>query len=1081
MKIDHENTIRVLDYKISEKINYLVMEFVDGESIRDIIRRKGKFAEADAVRVSREALKGLLRAHELQIVHRDIKPDNIMISKDGAVKIADFGIAKHAEGARSELTQSGFIVGTPHYMSPEQCAGSGDHPVTTKADIYSMGATLYFMVTGKKPFEGDTQATILLQHMNNPPVPPMEVNTEVSEGLNNVILNMMAKRPKFRYQSIKDVQKDLETVAAGKSVKKRPKIDAPLEGADAKQTYLAIILSAAAALLLVTIGLYFYSEFKTERERQARAETSRQIEKIREETQGEVEKPISDKRFAVALSTIENAESAARLLDLDDNKRTFADYRQAFLDLRARVETAKKSRDEAVNASFKDIERRVKEKGNEDFLGAMKLASDISLREGDTSRRDESLRLLDDLRQRFEAEASGRLKDILASKEFKAFVDGQDYDKLIAWLPTSFGVDRYKVSVPSIDKSVDPPTESLVQLDAFKSYSQELSRYEGIEALFKSSTLGDMRRRYRAAQTRLAENAEAFGQNLASFEAVLDKEFLPLRQDLKTQEYANRYVAWSEQERERLLDSREEALREALTAAKDQADKFLAAGQLRNAVSVFDGNVVVRESFKGNVFSRFPESEWKAARTDRLAIIKGYYEFFLQSGLDKELERVDQQTRDSLTNSQFARALSLWQESETEGHIYSLFTLVEFEKREMVSRVERELEKCKLEIEKRWRARFEQVQSLWRKERDFLEADAQLRQVVQDPQLAITIDLGRELLEPAKQASQELEIISWFVQKLQAFDVTRGEARFEESNGAWVDASGANIDNYAMVRVPAGPFELGSNDARFPAEGPAQLATVGEFLIDRTEVTLEDYTRFLEDVLTTDRIDLTRDDHPRSPYELDTDPLKSHLPRMEGVASLADLRASPNKKKPVYGVSWFSAKAYARWAGKDLPREDEWEKAACWDWRKNEKRLFPWGDRYDYRRLASADKTGRGDRDGYDLKTHLLPVGSRPTGRSPFGALDMAGNVWEWCDNPFLRYDGSRASESQFNTEHRVVRGGSFTDFIDNTFRTTFREHAAPTQRVVERGFRCVKRIPDRTARLEGDTIPGQPLVPKGR
>src|SRR5262249_40634470 len=156
-------------YKISDAVNYIVMEFVDGKSVRDIIRDQKKLDPKEAARVVLDAAKGLGKAHSLGIVHRDIKPDNLMISnKTRAVKVADFGIAK-PRGAQSEPTRAGVAVGTPHYMSPEQCAGaSRGVEITTQADIYSLGATLYFMVTGQKPFEGDTQMAIILQHLNQP-------------------------------------------------------------------------------------------------------------------------------------------------------------------------------------------------------------------------------------------------------------------------------------------------------------------------------------------------------------------------------------------------------------------------------------------------------------------------------------------------------------------------------------------------------------------------------------------------------------------------------------------------------------------------------------------------------------------------------------------------------------------------------------------------------------------------------------------------------------------------------------------------------------------------------------------------
>ncbi|MCW8139436.1 MAG: serine/threonine protein kinase, partial [Planctomycetota bacterium] len=309
LQIDHDSIIRVLDYKISDDINYIVMEYVEGESVRDIIRAKKVLPEADVIKITRDVCKGLERAHALGIIHRDIKPDNIMISKSGQVKIADFGIAKHVD-AKSEVTQAGFLVGTPHYMSPEQCSGKADYKVTTQADVYALGGTMYFMATGQRPFEGDTQHAIVLQHVSKPPTAPREVNDKLSEGLSNVILNMMAKKPPRRYAGVADVLAELDRVERGQTPKKRRGIDTPLEEASAGARY---GIAAAAAVFLLVFGVfgYWYSG-QAERDRVDRAKRAMRAAYQGEQGEASVLGLVAQLEFARAQTQLENVKLGVR-------------------------------------------------------------------------------------------------------------------------------------------------------------------------------------------------------------------------------------------------------------------------------------------------------------------------------------------------------------------------------------------------------------------------------------------------------------------------------------------------------------------------------------------------------------------------------------------------------------------------------------------------------------------------------------------------------------------------------------------------------------------------------------------------
>lgn len=189
---------------------YFAMEFVDGETLQSILDRQGALSEQEALRVAIEIGKALAHAHSLNIKHRDIKPDNIMIARGGAVKLTDLGLAK--EELDSSVTQAGMTIGTPHYMSPEQARGM---ELDSRSDIYSLGATLYHLVAGHPPFEGKSAAIVMMKHIEEQLPSPQEIRPELSDDLCVVIAKMMAKEPNDRYVNCDELVIDLERVRNG--------------------------------------------------------------------------------------------------------------------------------------------------------------------------------------------------------------------------------------------------------------------------------------------------------------------------------------------------------------------------------------------------------------------------------------------------------------------------------------------------------------------------------------------------------------------------------------------------------------------------------------------------------------------------------------------------------------------------------------------------------------------------------------------------------------------------------------------------------------------------------------------------
>lgn len=206
IRYSHKNIVKTLDVGCKEGRHYIVMEYVAGMTLKEYISKYGRLKPAEVVRIGRQICDALFYAHSHQLVHRDIKPQNILMSDEGVVKVADFGIAKAPE--TSTVTISGSnVLGSVHYISPEQARGG---ITDEKADIYSIGIVLYEMVTGSVPFTGDTPVAVALKHLQDAPRPPREIVPDISKALELVILKAISKEQAARYDNAREMARDLE-------------------------------------------------------------------------------------------------------------------------------------------------------------------------------------------------------------------------------------------------------------------------------------------------------------------------------------------------------------------------------------------------------------------------------------------------------------------------------------------------------------------------------------------------------------------------------------------------------------------------------------------------------------------------------------------------------------------------------------------------------------------------------------------------------------------------------------------------------------------------------------------------------
>jgi serine/threonine protein kinase len=212
-KLNHPNIVQAIDVGEAGGFHYFVMEYVEGHTLYDELQANKGFSEAEAMRVILQIARALEHAHSQGFIHRDVKPKNIMIATDGTAKLADMGLARAAEDAQAAQAEAGKAFGTPYYISPEQIRGEID--IDFRADIYSLGATLYHLVTGRVPFDAPTPAGVMHRHLKDPLVPPDHINTELSAGMGEIVEVMMAKERRRRYASTSDLIVDLEAVASG--------------------------------------------------------------------------------------------------------------------------------------------------------------------------------------------------------------------------------------------------------------------------------------------------------------------------------------------------------------------------------------------------------------------------------------------------------------------------------------------------------------------------------------------------------------------------------------------------------------------------------------------------------------------------------------------------------------------------------------------------------------------------------------------------------------------------------------------------------------------------------------------------
>ncbi len=1140
-RITHPTSIRVFEFGHAEDFLYMVMEFVCGDDLHRIMKEI-RPSWTDALRIARDVASCLGEAHDQGIVHRDVKPSNVLVTRRGRVKLADFGMARvgatdDTVGQPDEvITVTGVAIGTPFFMSPEQFEDSKS--LDGRSDLYSLGITLFQTLTGKLPFTGTTVRQLERAHRDEKPAAPSSLTEGIPASVDAIVARLLAKEPDDRYRKAEDVcaeidevlsaaETDGETVTAGLSLALTKKVTGPrpideassgspavttdaassppgraatpaeggLGGDEARLAYsptgpaalltpvtppprapssaslvigglvaALFIVSAAAAVIFVVL-LPEKRLFGSRDETAAAGDGDDGSAPITSgtplaEAGGEGDAATTGAEGSGEGSTATGADgtdgagsgevdggddatgsggtedtAVARLtVSTPADGAHLADFQ---IEVQGRLEVAGE-----LIASARVWVRGLEAPLNPDGAFAMRVGglevgeNTISIRASlhgdadDGSSGDDAPGLSTTLVVVVDDEAPQILIDrpdgesVTTAEETveivgvvrdthpdRAIIGGAEVrlregGRFTAREPLKPGPNR--IDVVARDRAGNRSTKTL---RVFRDTQPPRIWLDAPEdgALIAGELV---------IRGRVEDDGDLAGVRVTAGSATADADAtgaFELRLDLGAGEHRLDIVA---------RDPVEHEGRQTRTVRVDRTPPEIVK------VSPMSGARLRRRPAVVRVTVRKPA-------LDGLTVTVG----------GQEAER-DADADDAADHATFLASVPLDAETASD--------------REVVVR-----DAAGHEVRHPLTLHHDGTPPLIT-----VRGDEEVTGPVGATEVTVSVNEPvQRLVVNGREATPRGEDGLTFVARVAlnegtnevvveaadlAGNVAKSRATVRYVGGSLPDGlrwgAGSQIvakkDGMVVIEVRGGTFEMGRADGE-SGESPVHEVSLPPFYIDRTEVTVGMYRRFLEDVGSGAW------DHSRcSPEELEQfgKEGKDHTPRHWGNPDF--LAVAPDEDSPVVFVDWFDASAYAAWAGRRLPTEAEWELAA----RGTDGRAWPWGDQ-----PPGEHETRRanyGQLDGFQTEK----AGSLPEGASPFGVLDMAGNVWEWCadvydygyyvNSPRIRPLNTDAPSSG-DPVRRVARGGGFKNSADQ-IRATYRGRFAPTWVAPSLGFRCV-------------------------
>ena len=1014
-------SVRTFDVVEVDGMRLILMEYVEGESLDDLLSREGRIEEKRALRVIHDVATALDEAHECGIIHRDIKPGNILLTRRGVPKVADLGLAKNVDSDQVNLTSIGAILGTPSYMSPEQAMGLPD--LDNRSDIFSLGATFYRMVVGELPFKGDTPVNVMHKIATRPVPPPLTQNPALSSDTAAIICKMMAKDRNDRYQSMAAVTRDIEMLLAGEKTGLKyeetvalvstgeqftPATFVPPKRGKAKTALLAGVAVAVVLLALIAasqFGLFGNGNGNGAPKPPATASAllakareaadAKRWEQARSFSQKLVNEFPEAKERAAAAALL---ETATREVILEHLMRIAAEG-----ELGTAVMKLKEAREKWPNdARIAGLQRTVDARIDKAYADAMA--------------------------QGAAAETSGDME--AAAKAYKQAVTARATDEAKGKLASA----QLRAKLALAGKTKDVRQKLLAITEVLQAGGDASMR----QAQAKIEELIGVRRKALSAR----ESAHLFRKNMpadaTSVFLLADEKFAEAEKKLETLDP----LAITAESLTLIGGSLSSAEKGFIRAAGDAFDKLYPGVDLELAGADFATGLLrlhaARKTYPNyaGIAQLLAKHDPGGSAMTAAAIIEAAKARSPEYASPKEAGEARAKLDGALHLCDKFKA-----ETKAETKVVSLKALV---------------------LARRAAAQSASGAPLPALADAALAADLagdekEVSNVLSSAAAAAILEFGQAF--KAAKAQEFVRRAGALLGRKEHAAARRALAKAVRSVpfvrefmldtellNAW-SKTVAPFEPPAMAAVPAGVYSLGLKHeglaAIAPSSSPEHPLKMTACFVDVHEVTNEEFQRFVDDGgYANDRWWAGAGGADRKSF--------TDLSGKPGPSAWRDGRFPKGEGKlPVTGVSFYEAAAYTRWVGKRLPTEAEWECAALAvpptaGGAAFGKRSFPWGDAY--------AKGNANLRDAEAGKPEA--VGARKKDKSALGCFDMTGNVREWTSSLYDPYPGTKCQDKQFGKGLASVRGASFNDsFIGAS--PMKRRPLARTERDAQVGFRC--------------------------